>query len=333
MRGTIEAFFKTFKRLCRFFAGQSFANVVERGDYPAEQWASLTFEGLAKAAIRFIVDHYHHRKHRGLEGGTPHGRWLELSAGGLPPPPSSTQIRAAFGFKDFRKISKHGILHLNISYVSAELSQLYGKVNNDPVEIRVDPDDLGAILVRIPNPHLGKILGPDGTPVPGHFIEVPSENDVGSGRTLVEVLKANEGVRELAKEEQERGSTFRLDAYEALFDAGRRAILDAGIPSHEMTQKHYELCIARFKQKEKAALSEREYGPDDLSLTEEGLGEIVGQSAPTTRQAAKLVSLRPRESAKPPRAPSGPASEPPNIAAAPKPKPFSGSINLFGEDD
>ena len=64
MRGTIEAFFRRFKAMCRHFAGQSFANVVEKGDYDAEAMAAVTFEEIYKLSIRFIVDSYHHTKHR-----------------------------------------------------------------------------------------------------------------------------------------------------------------------------------------------------------------------------------------------------------------------------
>ncbi|WAP70070.1 integrase core domain-containing protein [Jiella pelagia] len=77
MRGTIESFFRLFRRLCRYFTGQSFSNVVEKGDYEAEEMASLVFEGLVRAAIVFIVDSYHHRKHRGLGGRTPYAVWNE----------------------------------------------------------------------------------------------------------------------------------------------------------------------------------------------------------------------------------------------------------------
>jgi transposase InsO family protein len=125
LRGSIESFFRFFKRVCRFFAGQSFANVLERGDYQSEQMAALTYEQFYKACIRFIVDFYHHRPHRGLEGATPSGAWDRLVAKfGVAPPLSDEQAIQAFGFRATRRLDQHGVTFEKLTFNSELLNVL-----------------------------------------------------------------------------------------------------------------------------------------------------------------------------------------------------------------
>lgn len=319
MRGTIESFFRTLKRLCRYFAGRSFANVVERGDYAAEELASLTVAEFHMAIVRFIVDHYHHRPHRGLEGGTPYGRWLELSGRGLPPPPSDQQLMIAFGLSaKKRAISKHGVELLGLSYNSMELALLRGLVGQERVDVIVDSEDLGAVLVRIPKKHMGRIRQ---LPAEQEFLMVPSVDGIGASKTLVDMLMSKKAVRAYIRKEQDAGRPLRLNAHRDLLDLAETARKAAGIPSNELTQKQFDLLMAEIERSARAGMHAVEHG--EAEQENDDIGELV--ALPTRRRAS------PGDSATP--ALPSPSSDQRISDQASKPTPFGGSMNLYGEDE
>lgn len=331
MRGTIESFFETFKAICAYFAGRAFSNIVEKGDYPAEELASLTFEGFLKAAILWIVDFYHHRKHGGIEDQTPFGVWEKHASLGLERSLSRMQIMAVFGFRDTANVDKHGIIHLKISYNSFTLNALFRLVGNEVQHIRVDPDDLGSILVVIPKRFRGVLADEDGIVIAGDFFEVPSVNGSGKGRTLAHVLESNSDVRALAKAQQEAGKTFRISAHARLLNGGEKARRESGLPSHEMTHAAYDLAMRAFNRKSRAALSDVAYASEPMDDADESPGEVIAvarhvapsEKAPRASKGARAVRGKAQPKA-------GPAA-----IEAPKPKstPFGGSTNHFGEDE
>lgn len=150
-RGTIEAFFRYFKRVCRYFAGQTFANVVEKGDYQSEAMASLTFDELERSAIRFIVDSYHHRAHRGLGRCTPYGMWQRLTKDGTFPPPRAIELRAAFGIRVARTLGKHGVSYLDLAYNSAELNRVFLRHENKELDVFVERKNLAKAIKGLSN--------------------------------------------------------------------------------------------------------------------------------------------------------------------------------------
>ena len=316
MRGTMKSFFRTFKRLCRYFAGHAFKDVVEKGDYPAEQMASLVVEQVQMAAVRFIVDYYHHRKHRGLEGGTPYGRWLELSGKGMPPDLPAQQLKVAFGFRAKRAISKHGIESLGLSYNSNPLAFLHGLVGAQRVDTIVDAEDLDVMLVYIPKKYRGRIKQ---VPEDQVYLEVPSVDGCGNGKTLVDLLQARKEVRELVRKEQEAGRTFRLNAHRDFLELSQSAMKAAGLPSHELTQKQFDMVLGLIERSGRAGLGSVEYGSEETD--DQDLGEPVAVS--------KRSRIRSAEPAIPLPSPSSIR----DMSSQPaKPAPFGGSINLYKGD-
>lgn len=309
-RGTIEAFFRIFKRLCRYFAGQSFANVVERGDYPAEQLASVTVAELEKTVVRFIVDSYHCRPHRGLAGSTPYQTWKRLTKDGRSPPMSETRQRAAFGIRVPRKLGKHGVVHLDISYNSQALNQLYRRHENVTVDVFVDPLDLGSVLVRIPRDrHDTQEKALD------DYLVVPCVDDRAKGLTLDSFLIARKHLAIQAKDDEAAGLIARLEAHDALMDAGERTRREAGLREFRATSTEYDRAIKAIFHKNAAALDGPDQGPPQPI---DGIpGRVVARSArrkanqaPASAQVDKAGS----ESAEKPR------------------RPFGGSLNL-GDDE
>ncbi len=323
MRGAVESFFRTFKRLCRYFAGRAFANVVEKGDYPSEKLATMTYEEFYKAVIVFIVDYYHHRRHRGLDGGTPYGKWREEASRGLPPPRSRQQIIVAFGLRDTRNVNKHGITYNKMQYHSTDLGNLYPLVGNMPLEIIIDPDDISVILVRVPT-HVKHRKGFEDK----DFIEAQCQSKLRPGTTLVDVLEANAEVMEHVRQQQEAGRPFRLAAHGKLLEIADGARRIAGVPTSELTQKDYDSIKRRLDRKAQAALTDVDYAETPV-VTESGRpGKVIAKSDRTK----PLVPVKNPSQTQSPNLPQSIAEQPIDGSLLGKSQPFSGSMNVPGED-
>lgn len=149
-RGRIERFFATVQQdFFHNFCGQTFSNVVEKGDYDSQANACIDLPTLERALTRWIVDFYHHRPHHELAGATPFEMWKELAGKyGVTPPPDPTTRRHIFGTKCKRRISGKGIRCFGVYYQSAELQMLHRLAHDTEVEVKVDLFDLGAISVK-----------------------------------------------------------------------------------------------------------------------------------------------------------------------------------------
>lgn len=151
LRGTIERLFRTLSlQLVREFTGQTFSNVVARGDYPALQRVSITVEDFVLAALRYALDIYHNTPHAGLGGETPANAWNRLTdLYGVIPIPGRNERRAIFGLRFERVLGRHGLRFMGLHYRGDVLRDLYLKRGGISLPIRVDPQDIGALSVEI----------------------------------------------------------------------------------------------------------------------------------------------------------------------------------------
>lgn len=149
LRGHVERMFGTLaSQLMPELSGRSFANSLERGDYPAEARAALTDDDLIKLFTRFIVDIYHNVPHSGLNEETPAYAWARLAKEqGVSAPPDATARCSVFGVPLQRKVGRHGVLANGIHYLSAELEDAYLEGVRGAIEIRVDPHDVTFVTV------------------------------------------------------------------------------------------------------------------------------------------------------------------------------------------
>jgi len=323
-RGTIEAFFRYFKRVCRFFTGQTFANVVEKGDYNSEAFASLTFEEIYKAAILFIVDEYHNRGHRGLSGGTPYARW-ERCVAEQRPPLSEEALIIAFGMRGKATLDKNGVTFLRLSYHSLELGALHRKLGEAKVKIVVDRENLGRILVQIPKDLVGAPGLPD-----GDYIVVPNVDGQGAGVTLVEALGGWKKVNEDARREQKEGDPYRYAAMADLLERGEAARRAAGLPSPGPTEEDLRSAIRNIEQKGRAGLqglATRKGEPaNNPTGGAHGYGEEVARRYDTPPGRHRQKSQQPAE---PPIRHETDTGDP----GAQRPHHRTASINMFEEDE
>ncbi|WP_157944539.1 hypothetical protein [Mangrovicella endophytica] len=310
MRGTIEAFFRTLKRLCRRFAGYAFSNVVEQGDYPAQEMASLTVAEFHALLVRFIVDSYHNRPHKGLEGRTPMAAWNSLSRVGLAPDLTEEQVKLAFGFRRTRKLSPSGVEFMNVPFVRGDgLLELFRAVGRSEVGIVVDPADVKSLLIELPEKVKGCEWCPDGT----DYIQVrapegtfPDEVET----SLDKLLMGNREVLKFVRAEAELGREIRLEADRHFYEAGFEAMRRCGIPVYGYTEKQFNAMVDHAERKSLAATEPVVRASRPKPVDEASFGTVVHQN-PRTR----------------------PSKRDKDGGGKGKGKPFGGSMNTYGEDE
>lgn len=164
-KGKVERFFGTINTgLLAAIRGKTFLSVLEKGDYDPARNAVITLATLRKIVETWVVDVYHHSDHRGL-GCTPAERWgagmadVDCECSGSCNcsvdrylPASSIELMAAFSHSVSRVLTHKGIEHDTILYNSADLGALRSLHGERlKVEVRVQTDDLGSIVVVAPD--------------------------------------------------------------------------------------------------------------------------------------------------------------------------------------
>ena len=151
-KGTIERFLgEVARNFCAMFAGRTFANPREKGDYNAQGAAWISLEELRAAFAAWVVHIYHNRPHRML-GTTPLQQWFRLE-----PLLLRRQIRPEamilLTSQLLRNsVTREGIIHKGLTYKSEYLHACYLDPKSRPAawEIRLDPSDISVIHVRDP---------------------------------------------------------------------------------------------------------------------------------------------------------------------------------------
>ncbi|TGR72420.1 transposase [bacterium M00.F.Ca.ET.194.01.1.1] len=153
LRSRVERFFQSLStRYMHFFSGQTFGNILLKGQYKPEKHAHITREMLCELLVQLIVVCYHNTPHRSLSGETPLERWYRGSQQerAVPPPPTVEQYRDIFGIRLIRRIGRRGITILGNTYASRELDDLVMHKLNCEVEVRLNDRDMWAISFKDP---------------------------------------------------------------------------------------------------------------------------------------------------------------------------------------
>ncbi|TMV91213.1 transposase family protein [Thioclava sp. BHET1] len=147
LRGRIERIFRTFgTMLMPFLTARTFRSPQERGDYPADQNVVHTADSIVEVMVRFVVDAYHHRPHRGLEYATPADTWDRLMGlYGHSPAKSPHVLRHFLGIPLKRQIGRHGVLVCGIAYTSRNLAAFFQRRGAQQIDLRIDPEDMGCL--------------------------------------------------------------------------------------------------------------------------------------------------------------------------------------------
>lgn len=289
-RGTIESFFRTFKRFCRQFTGQAFSNVVEKGDYPSEQLASLVVEDLERLLTRFIVDSYHHRPHRGLGGDRPYNAWTK-ARNDLNLPPDHIQRQIAFGVElQDRAISATGIRYLHVDYKHPKMGVLFGLVGKERLTVIVDPHDMGTMLVLVKDGFRGHFADESH----GDFLIFTAEGY--QGTSVADHFRSRRILREFEREQAALGAPFRLGAFRAIRQEAEEARIRAGIPSEEVDAKTFRNFVRHIERKGAIAVEPRlEPSGEPMSMDDGlvGVGTLVAGSEPPPKPKVSGTSQSP----------------------------------------
>lgn len=157
--GHIESFQKTLNQEIHNLPGTTFSNTEERGDYPSEKKAALTFENFERWLILFIVNVYHQRMHSQIMT-SPINAWENEIIGtegrpgiGVQPIPDEQRLKIDFMPVFHRTVQEYGVAHESINYYSPvlknwvhKMDRTSGKANTmKKHEFRWDPRDMSSI--------------------------------------------------------------------------------------------------------------------------------------------------------------------------------------------
>ena len=123
-KGKIERFFRTLSRdVFHRVPGTTFANFFARNKENApDRVAVVTLDELREHALRFVVDVYHKRFHRGIQA-RPLETWTEsVGRHGMNLPPDPERVLAATSHSQFRVPQHYGIEFEGLVYNSADVA-------------------------------------------------------------------------------------------------------------------------------------------------------------------------------------------------------------------
>ena len=128
--------------------GTTFSSIVERDDYDPAKHAVVRYSVLKEAIFKWIVDVYHQRPHRSL-GTSPAAMWeSSIAPEDIPLADDPMRLDAILGASETRTLTHKGIELYGLYYNSPQLSELRRSVAEKlEVEVRIDPSDLGKIIV------------------------------------------------------------------------------------------------------------------------------------------------------------------------------------------
>lgn len=153
-KGIVERFIGTMNRgVAHGNPGTTFANIFEKDDYNPAEHAIITFDTLKTILNKWVVDVYHQRPHRSLNGISPAAMWsssIKVEDINLPDDPE--RLDAIMGKVVSRTLTHKGIEYEKLRYNSPELAVLRRRLGDKlDVELRINEGDLGHIHVIAPD--------------------------------------------------------------------------------------------------------------------------------------------------------------------------------------
>ena len=152
-KGTIERFLKTINYgFAHKLPGTSLAKFSERGSYDPLKHAVLTLGELKHVFEKWLLDVYAQTPHRGLQAA-PYEIWQQGAAQCPPYLPATTlDLIPVLGVPVRRAVRHDGVMLHSLLYRGGALWQI-ARAYGIGVSVRVvyDPEDLGKILVWMPN--------------------------------------------------------------------------------------------------------------------------------------------------------------------------------------
>lgn len=234
-----SAFFAMGPLFTRFFDGQTFRSIEEKGDYDPKVHASLAAGEFAEIITLGCI-HYNLRPHGSLGGRSPHNAWVEAVEGyGWKPPPDRADIIRALGTRTTGQMTRDGIVRLGIPYNDTRLVEDHmdrgsGR-HSHSYEYIYDDGYMNSILVKTAD---------------GGWIEVQNRIELPADLTVEEWTDARKEEREKNRAELEASSQvlreYLLRNRENGKAATLRAKLDPVVPSPAKLEKQRKQLFRGF---------------------------------------------------------------------------------------
>lgn len=136
------------KRFLHWFAGRTFSDYIEKGEYDSQANARLNVDVFNRVFLRALIDIHHHTPHAGLNGETPHNAWFRLGKKyGVESAPGPKKIRDATGIDYFGVIGDKGLRCLGLHFQDPKLDKMQRTVGKQKVRFRISRFDVYAISV------------------------------------------------------------------------------------------------------------------------------------------------------------------------------------------
>ena len=122
-KGKVERVLRTyFLKMCHVVPGSTFSDIFARSkETPPEKVAVCTFSELRSHVLRFIVEIYHPKFHRGIETSPLSAFRASAAKFGITPPPDQARLTAILAVPFSRTVRPTGLEISGLFYNSAEL--------------------------------------------------------------------------------------------------------------------------------------------------------------------------------------------------------------------
>ncbi|MDH4188529.1 MAG: DDE-type integrase/transposase/recombinase, partial [Nitrospira sp.] len=153
-KGVVERFIGTMNRgVAHGNPGTTFSGILEKDDYDALKNAVIKYSTLKKILHKWVVDVYHQKPHRSLDGMLPAIKWSSsIGLDEIRLPDNLTNLDAILGSADKRVLTHKGIEFEGLLYNSPEMGALRRRLGDKlDVDIRIDEGDLGKLFVIAPD--------------------------------------------------------------------------------------------------------------------------------------------------------------------------------------
>ena len=147
--GHIERLMGTLMKRIHVLPGTTFSNVAERGTYPSDEKATLTFREFERYLAFEVLGPYHNDIHSAL-GRSPLAVWSECAAQSELRLPSDLDS-LLFDFLPFeeRMVTRQGVRLFNIFYQDGALAHLV-EAGGVKARVKYDPRDISTVFVELP---------------------------------------------------------------------------------------------------------------------------------------------------------------------------------------
>jgi putative transposase len=150
----VERLFREINNIFHSMPSSTFSNYIKKGDFNPNRNAYATIEAVRKALLRWIVDIYHQRPHRGI-GDIPIRKWTAgVAEWPVALPNRTIDIAIALGQRDERILHEYGIEFRGEIFQSHEIATIRSHPDyraRQKVEIRYLDSDCTRIHVKHPD--------------------------------------------------------------------------------------------------------------------------------------------------------------------------------------